>query len=187
MRKNLIVISAPSGSGKSTICREIQRRRPDWVFSLSYTTRAKRSYEKDGFDYQFINKDEFQRKIENNELFEYEEVHGYLYGTPNDSIEHALTSGEMLLLEVDVKGGLTFLKKYPENTFSIFIKPPSREELVKRLRNRGSDSEDRIEKRLERMNLELSFEDQYDFTVVNNTLRDTVDQIICIVENQKEE
>lgn len=187
MKRNLIIISAPSGTGKSTICREIQHRRSDWEFSVSCTTRPKRTYEKDGFDYLFLTEEEFQKKIENEELFEYEEVHGYLYGTPNNSIENAITDGEMLLLEVDVKGGLTFKNSFKENTLTIFIKPPNKEELVKRLRHRGSDSDDRIEKRLERMDLELSYEDRYDYTVINNTLNETVNQIIHIVENQKEE
>ncbi|MCH8011962.1 MAG: guanylate kinase [Candidatus Marinimicrobia bacterium] len=187
MKRNLIIISAPSGTGKSTICREIQYRRPDWDFSLSCTTRPKRSYEKDGFDYLFLTEEEFKKKIDNGELFEYEEVHGYLYGTPNNSIENAIINGDMLLLEVDVKGGLAFQNSFKENTLSIFIKPPNREELVKRLLHRGSDSDDQIEKRLERMDLELSYEDRYDYTVINNTLKETVDQIIHIVENQKEE
>ena len=181
--KNLIVISAPSGAGKTTICRELQKRRPDLEFSVSCTTRPKRSYEIDGIDYEFINEQEFQKRVDNDELVESEKVHGYLYGTSRKVIERTIAGGKLLLLEVDVKGGLAIKSSYPEATLAIFIMPPSEDELIHRLRNRGSDSEKRIAKRLERMELETSYQPKYDITVVNEKLDEAVTEILESIES----
>ncbi|MFQ6606946.1 MAG: guanylate kinase [Fidelibacterota bacterium] len=187
--KNLIVISAPSGAGKTTICRELQKRRPDLEFSVSCTTRPKRSYEIEGVDYEFIDEKEFQRRVVDNELVEHEEVHGFLYGTPRKVVEKVIAEDRLLLLEVDVKGGLSIKNSYPKNTLAIFIKPPSVEELQRRLRRRGSEPEERIVKRLERMELEMLYEPKYDITVVNEDLDATVTSVMNSIEltNQVEE
>jgi len=184
--KNLIVISAPSGAGKTTICRELQKRRPDLEFSVSCTTRPKRSYEIDGVDYKFINEQEFQRRIAHDELVESEEVHGYLYGTSRQIVEQTIAEGKMLLLEVDVKGGLAIKASFPNVTLAIFIMPPSEDELIRRLRNRGSDSEERIAKRLERMELETSYEPKYDITVVNEDLDEAVTAVLESIESKNQ-
>jgi len=183
--KKLIVISAPSGSGKTTICRELQKIRPDWKFSVSLTTRTKRDYEKNGQDYEFVSTDEFRQKLSRGELLESEEVHGYLYGTPRYFIESALNSGDILLLELDVKGGIAIKEAYPENTITIFIRPPSVKELRRRLKGRGSDSEGRIKKRLERMEMEMAYESKYDYSVVNEDIEQTVKEIVDILETEK--
>jgi len=183
---NLIVISAPSGAGKTTICRELQKRRPDLEFSVSCTTRPKRSYEIDGVDYEFINKQEFQRRIAHDELVESEEVHGYFYGTSRKIVEQTIAEGKMLLLEVDVKGGLAIKESFPNVTLAIFIMPPSEDELIRRLRNRGSDSEERIAKRLERMELETSYEPKYDITVVNEDLDEAVTAVLESIESKNQ-
>lgn len=180
--RNLVVISAPSGSGKTTICRELLKRKPRWRFAVSCTTRPPRHYENNGYDYEFISETEFSRRMEAGELVEYEEVHGYLYGTPRSEIEWALKNHEVLLLEVDVKGGISIKEAYPDETLTLFVKPPSLEELRHRLRNRASESEQRIENRLERVIMEMTYEDQYDISVVNDNLGETVDRIIQVIE-----
>lgn len=185
--KSLIVVSAPSGSGKTTICRALQKRRPDWRFSVSWTTRPKRFFETERFDYEFVTEEEFRQKVERGELLEYEEVHGYFYGTPRANVEKALSCGQTLFLEVDVKGGLAVKNAYPEDTLTIFIRPPSMEELRRRLRLRGSDSEVRIETRLKRMEMEMAYEDRYDYSVVNEDVDATVEEILDIVETEKHE
>lgn len=187
MKKSLIVISAPSGSGKTTICRMLQKTYPNWKFSVSLTTRQKRSYEKDGYDYRFISEKEFRRKVERGELLEYEEVHGHFYGTPRENIESVLGTGETLLLELDVKGGLAVKNAYPEDIITVFIRPPSIEELKRRLRGRGSDTETAIERRLERMRMEMAFENLYDYSVVNEDVETTVEEIVHILEAQESE
>lgn len=184
-KRKLIVISAPSGSGKTTICRELQRIHPDWKFSVSCTTRPRREYEKNGFDYEFVSEEEFKRRIDNGELVEYEDVHGYFYGTPRKTVELALQNGQTLLLDVDVKGGITIQDVYPENTVTVFIRPPSIEELKRRLKGRGSDSEGGIQKRLDRMDMEMSYESIYDFSIVNENIDRTVRKIVDILEYHK--
>ena len=185
LRKNLIVISAPSGSGKTTICRELQRAHPVWKFSVSHTTRPKRHFEKNGLDYEFVSEKEFRQKLRNNEFVEYEEVHGYLYGTSLVTIDMAFHNNETLLLEVDVKGGIAIKEAFPNNTITVFVKPPSIQELRRRLRVRGSDSEERIRKRLKRMEMEMAFESEYEYSVINDDFEKTIDEIENILEFER--
>ena len=145
--RNLIAISAPSGTGKSTLCEEVRRKKPEIKFSVSCTTRPKRKYEKDGINYYFLSEDEFKSKIKNNELLEYEEVHGYYYGTLINTLKNAISSKELMLFDVDVNGAMSIKKKYPRNTLTVFILPPSIEDLKVRLINRGTDSRKIIKKR----------------------------------------
>ena len=153
--RNLIAISAPSGTGKSTLCEEVRRKKPEIKFSVSCTTSPKRNYEKDGINYYFLTEDEFKSKIKNNELLEYEEVHGYYYGTLINTLKNAISSKELMLFDVDVNGAMSIKKKYPNNTLTIFILPPSIQDLKMRLINRGTESEERINKRLERTSEEM--------------------------------
>ncbi|MFQ6674250.1 MAG: guanylate kinase, partial [Fidelibacterota bacterium] len=182
-----MVISAPSGAGKTTICRELQKRRPGWKFSVSCTTRPKRDYENNGYDYEFVSEEEFHRRVNAHELVEHEEVHGYHYGTPRAAIEWALRNRDVLLLEVDVKGGISIKRAYPENSVTIFVRPPSLEELKQRLKGRGSDSEERIEKRLQRMDMEMAYEDQYDYSILNEDLDRTVEEVLAILEREEDQ
>lgn len=186
MSGRLVVISAPSGAGKTTICRELQKERPDWIFSVSCTTRPKREYEKDGFDYTFVSSEEFDQMVTAGGLVEYEEVHGYMYGTVRENVEAAIENNDVLLLEVDVKGGVAIKAAYPEHATTVFIRPPSKEVLKKRLRKRGTDSEARITKRLERMKMEMAFEGQYDFSVVNDEITNTVSTILDRLQNRED-
>ena len=183
--RNLIAISAPSGTGKSTLCEEIRRKKPEIKFSVSCTTRPKRKYEKDGINYYFLNEDEFKSKIKNNELLEYEEVHGYYYGTLINTLKNAISSKELMLFDVDVNGAMSIKKKYPRNTITVFILPPSIEDLKVRLINRGTDSRKIIKKRLERTNKEMKFKDKFDTFMINDDLSSAVKKLNEIITNQE--
>ena len=167
---NFITISAPSGSGKTTLCKALQVVEPDIQWSISYTTREKRDIEEDGVDYHFISSDKFEDFIINGYFVEWENVHGYYYGTSLKSLNNAIHENKMLLLEMDVKGSMNIKKLYPEKTFSIFIIPPSIEHLRDRLKNRGTDSARRIEVRLKRFQEEMEFQNKFDYVMVNENL-----------------
>ena len=167
---NFITISAPSGSGKTTLCKALQVVEPDIQWSISYTTREKRDIEEDGIDYHFISSDKFEDFIINGFFVEWENVHGYYYGTSLKSLNNAIHENKMLLLEMDVKGSMNIKKLYPEKTFSIFIIPPSIEHLRDRLKNRGTDSAVRIEVRLKRFQEEMEFQNKFDYVMVNENL-----------------
>ena len=167
---NFITISAPSGSGKTTLCKALQVVEPDIQWSISYTTREKRDIEEDGVDYHFISSDKFEDFIINGYFVEWENVHGYYYGTSLKSLNNAIYENKMLLLEMDVKGSMNIKKLYPEKTFSIFIIPPSIEHLRDRLKNRGTDSAKRIEVRLKRFQEEMEFQNKFDYVMVNENL-----------------
>lgn len=183
--RNLIAISAPSGTGKSTLCEEVRRKKPEIKFSVSCTTRPKRKYEKDGINYYFLTEDEFKSKIKNNELLEYEEVHGYYYGTLINTLKNAISSKELMLFDVDVNGAMSIKKKYPRNTLTVFILPPSIEDLKVRLINRGTDSRKIIKKRLERTNKEMKFKDKFDTFMINDDLSSAVKKLNEIITNQE--
>ena len=183
--RNLIAISAPSGTGKSTLCEEVRRKKPEIKFSVSCTTRPKRNYEKDGINYYFLTENEFKSKIKNNELLEYEEVHGYYYGTLINTLKNAISSKELMLFDVDVNGAMSIKKKYPRNTLTVFILPPSIEDLKVRLINRGTDSRKIIKKRLERTNKEMKFKDKFDTFMINDDLSSAVKKLNEIITNQE--
>jgi guanylate kinase len=184
--KNLITISAPSGSGKTTLCRALQKVKPNIEWSVSYTTREKRSIETDGVDYNFISHDMFETLIVNRELAEWENVHGFYYGTPKTSLENAIKNDQIMLLEMDVKGAIRIKELYPENTYSIFIIPPSIAHLRERLIKRGTDSEKRIEIRLQRFEQEMGYQDRFDHVMINEDLSVATEELINIVNNINE-
>ena len=171
-----MVVCAPSGSGKTSICRAYMRRDDHARYSISLTTRPPRAGEIHGEDYKFVTEEEFAEAIEKDKLVEYEKVHDWMYGTPKSEIEDAIANGDRLLIDIDVKGGIEIKSKYPEDTLTIFIKPPSVEELKKRLRGRGSESEEKIERRLERYELELSKANDFDTIIKNDDFGKAVDQ-----------
>lgn len=180
-RGKLIVISAPSGSGKTTIAKEIMRLNPSLGFSVSATTRQKRDGETDGKDYFFLSEEEFKRRIIAGEFVEWEEVYpGKLYGTLKSEVERLLAAGQDLLFDVDVKGGLSIHKQYPEACL-IFIRPPSLEKLKERLAGRKTESDETISRRLERAPLELELGKQYEYQVVNDVLQTAIDDVQKIV------
>jgi len=167
---NFVTISAPSGSGKTTLCKALQDAKPSIQWSISYTTRERRTMEKNGVDYHFISLDEFEDLIMKGYFMEWENVHGFYYGTSKVSLEKAIEKNNVLLLEMDVKGSMRIKKLYPENTYSIFIIPPSIDHLRKRLKNRGTDSEKRIEIRLKRFEEEMEFQKNFDYVMINEDL-----------------
>jgi guanylate kinase len=174
MPKQLIVISAPSGAGKTTVARHLLQRFPQLRFSVSATTRPKRPAEVDGRDYFFWSREQFEQAIARGELVEYEEIFGHLYGTLRSQVEQALSTGEFLLFDIDVKGALALRRAYPEQTFLIYVAPPSIEELERRLRQRGTESEEQIRRRLERAAMELQFQDHFDVVIRNEQLEQTL-------------
>ena len=180
--KNFIIISAPSGSGKTSICKKILIQDKSIEFSVSCTTRARRSKEKNGIDYIFLSQDEFIKKINNKEFVEWEKIHGnFYYGTLKKTLDYAINSNTKLLLELDVKGAKKIMENYPRNYLSIFIEPPSKDELFKRLKDRGADSKSTIEKRMERFESEMTNKIHFNYVIVNNKLDDAVNSILKII------
>ena len=184
--KNIIVISAPSGAGKTTLCSELQRRKPHIKFSVSCTTRSKRVHEVDGVNYHFLSEQGFTEKMQNNEFIEFENVHGYFYGTLRKTLEDALTQQEMILFDVDVNGAMAIKSNYSDNTFTIFILPPSMDDLKKRLIQRGSDTEERINKRLERTAQEMEYKDKFDASIINDDVAIAAEELNKLITKQNE-
>jgi guanylate kinase len=184
----LIAVSAPSGAGKTTIVKKILSYYPEIVFSVSATTRPKREKETDGVEYFFISEDEFLKKIESGEFVEWEKFYDYYYGTFRSFIENNINSGKSVLLEIDVKGALSIKRIYPDSHL-VYIKPPSYEELVKRLRERQTETDEDFRKRIERAKMELSLEDRFDYIISNENLdkaiKETSELIKKIINKEK--
>jgi len=183
MKGKLIVISAPSGAGKTTIARKLQKININWSFSVSCTTRPRRTNEVDFKDYEFISKEEFIQRINKKELLEYEKIYGYLYGTPIKSLEKSLYENKTMIVEVDVNGGLDIKLNYPNNSTTIFIHPPSFKILKERLVNRGSDTIENINKRLNRARMEIKKSKTFDIHVINNNIDKAVQEINKQINN----
>ena len=167
---NFITISAPSGSGKTTLCKALQLVEPEIEWSISYTTREKRSIEENGVDYFFISEEEFEDLIIQGHFVEWQNVHGFYYGTSVSNLENAIENDKIMLIEMDVKGSMSIKNLYPDQTFSIFIMPPSISQLRERLRSRGTDSEKRINIRLKRFQEEMEFREKFDYVMINEDL-----------------
>jgi guanylate kinase len=176
LRSQLIVLSAPSGAGKTTIAKMLTNRHPEMAISVSATTRPKRLREKDKRDYFFITQAAFEENIEEKNFIEFEEVHGDYYGTLKNQVEELICQNKIVVFDIDVKGALSIKKNYPE-ALLIFIKAPSEAELRKRLKNRKSESEDAIQKRLSRIDFEISQADKFDHIILNDNLNHALEQI----------
>ncbi|UCH62420.1 MAG: guanylate kinase [Fidelibacterota bacterium] len=178
MRKGLlVVISAPSGVGKTTICKQLMAAHPDWRFSVSVTTRPPRFDETNEKDYTFISNELFEKYISDGKLAEWELVHGHRYGTLRSTLEEVLDKGEILLLEVDVKGGANIKRQFPDDTIAVFIDPPDLETLIQRLEDRGTESQAVMEQRLARIPEEQAYKKNYDYVVVNDDLERAVNAV----------
>ena len=184
--KNIITISAPSGSGKTTLCKALRKVREDIGWSISYTTRQQRKNEQNGVDYHFISTKEFEDRILKDEFAEWENVHGNYYGTSKSILKKAIKNNETLLFELDVKGAMSIKENNPDNTYSIFILPPSMEALRERLIKRGMDTMKRIEIRLKRFEEELGYKDRFDFVIINKNLELAIKELINVVNQLKE-
>lgn len=182
----LACISSPSGGGKTTVCRRLVAQREDYRFSISCTTRPPRGDEKDGVDYYFLSREAFREKIEAGLLAEYQEVHGHSYGTLKATVQDALEEGQVLLADIDVKGALNLKRLYGARCVTIFLKPPSPEVLKQRLRERGTETEERRQARMERLDLEMSYGKKFDREITNNRLDETVGQVEHIIEQKRE-
>lgn len=169
----LIIVSAPSGSGKSTIVQWLMKEHPELklYFSISCTSRAPRGTERNGVEYFFLTPEEFRQRIANNEFLEYEEVYeDRFYGTLKEQVERQREAGQNVVFDVDVKGGCNIKKYYGDEALSLFIQPPSVEELRRRLEGRGTDTPEAIEERLAKASYELTFAPQFDRVIINDDL-----------------
>jgi guanylate kinase len=172
MKGKLIIFSAPSGAGKTTIVRHLLEKNLNLGFSVSATSRAPRHNEIDGKDYYFLSVDEFKLKIENDEFLEWEEVYNDIYyGTLKNEVEEKRNRGQNVIFDVDVVGGLNIKKFYGNEALAVFVQPPSVEELRNRLRNRSTETEEKIQMRIAKAEHELSFAGRFDVIVINNELQ----------------
>lgn len=179
MKGKIIILSAPSGTGKSTIISHLMEDADLRLgFSVSATSRSPRGTEKDGKDYFFLSEEEFQRRIDRGEFVEWEEVYaGTRYGTLESEVERVTSSGHNLIMDVDVKGALNIKKRFGHDAIAIFIMPPDIATLENRLRQRATDAEDKILRRLEKAEYEMTFAPQFDTIVVNDCLDKAVDDV----------
>ena len=186
MPTGLLIVSAPSGSGKSTIVQWLMREHPELrlAFSISATSRPPRGTEQHGVEYFFLSPEEFRQKIQEDAFLEYEEVYeDRFYGTLKEQVERQLAAGQSVVFDVDVKGGLRIKEFYGERAMSLFIQPPSVEELRRRLEGRGTDSPEQIEERLAKAEYEMSFAPRFDHIVVNDNLDDAKAKTLRLVSN----
>lgn len=180
----LIIFSAPSGSGKSTIINHLLQQDLNLAFSISATSRPPRGTERDGVEYFFLTPDEFRERIARDEFLEYEEVYpGRFYGTPKSQVEKQLAAGQNVVFDVDVVGGCNIKKYYGERALSVFIQPPSVEELRRRLVGRGTDAPEVIEDRVAKAEYELGFAPQFDVVVVNDNLEEAQQRAYDVIRN----
>ncbi|MBC7948431.1 MAG: guanylate kinase [Chitinophagaceae bacterium] len=167
----LIVITAPSGAGKTSITRHLLRKFPQLAFSISAATREPRHYEKEGIDYYFLPTEEFQQRIHNNEFIEWEMVYeGKYYGTLKSEIKRLWNEDRIPLLDIDVKGAIHVQQQYPESLLTIFIEPPSIDELMRRLESRGTETVESLQARISKASYEISFKDQFHCSIMNDNL-----------------
>jgi guanylate kinase len=175
-RGRLIVFAAPAGAGKSTLIARLRQNHPEWGFSVSATTRAPRPGERDGREYFFLGRDDFQRRVDTGEFFEHEEVHGEWYGTLREPTVSRLARGETLIFDLDVNGALNVKAAYP-SALTIFVQPPSREALRERLTQRATESADLVELRLTRADMEFAQASRFDIQVVNQDLERALEDL----------
>jgi guanylate kinase len=178
------VVSAPSGTGKTTVCRAIVERDPGIEFSVSHTTRKQRAGERDGVDYHFVTRGEFERLVAAGAFVEHAEYAGNLYGTSLASLDVPLERGRDLLLEVDVQGALQLRERRRDARF-VFLLPPSLDELERRLRGRRTDAEPEVERRLAEVRRELEAVHAFDYAVVNEQLGRTIEAVCAIVAAER--
>ena len=180
----LFVISGSSGVGKGTVIKRLLEKNPDFELSISCTTRNKREGEIDGVHYHFMSKQNFMSAVENGDFLEWAEFSGNYYGTIRKFVEQALNENKKIILEIETQGAMQVKEKF-ENAVLIFILPPSLDELEKRLRGRGTESEEAIQKRLNTVKSEMINSKKFDYTVVNDVVEDTVLKIEDIITNEQ--
>jgi guanylate kinase len=175
----LFVLSAPSGAGKTTLCNRVMRALDNIVYSVSHTTRPIRDGEVDGRDYHFVSVERFMSMVDSGEFLEWAEVHGNFYGTSVAAVRTEMEFGRDVILDIDVQGAARIRRDFPD-AVTVFIMPPSMEELEKRLRGRGTDSEDVIAGRMENAAKEIRRVREYDFTIINDDLDRAASELVSI-------
>jgi guanylate kinase len=181
---NLFIISAPSGAGKTTLARGLNEALPSTAFSISHTTRPQRRNETHGVDYYFVSEREFQEMVDRDEFLEYAKVFGNWYGTSKAAVRHLIEQGKIALLDIDWQGARHVRRKMP-GCRSIFILPPSLEELERRLRDRDQDSDEVIQQRMEQARDEIRHADEYEFVVVNDNFDRALQELCEIVSGER--
>lgn len=167
----MLIFTAPSGAGKTTIVRHLLKKFPELAFSVSASTRNKRSHEIDGHDYYFISDEDFEQKVQDDKFVEWEEVYrGLRYGTLHSEIDRLWNNGKHIVFDIDVKGATNIKKAYPKESMAVFVKPPSAEILFKRLRDRNTEDEESLRIRLARVTEELTYESTFDYVLLNDQL-----------------
>ncbi len=180
--KKLIIITGPSGVGKGTVVKELLDRNKDIWLSISATTRNPRIGEKDGENYYFISDEKFKDMIDKKEFLEWAQFAGNYYGTPLSTVNEKIEKGFIVLLEIEVEGAKQIKEKFPE-ALSIFLLPPSKAELEKRIRNRGTEKEEAIDRRLSRADYEIASSDEFDFVLTNQDVDETVKEVFKIIKS----
>ena len=180
--KKLIIITGPSGVGKGTVVKELLDRNKDIWLSISATTRNPRIGEKDGENYYFISDEKFKDMIDKKEFLEWAQFAGNYYGTPLSTVNEKIEKGFIVLLEIEVEGAKQIKEKFPE-ALSIFLLPPSKAELEKRIRNRGTEKEEAIDRRLSRADYEIASSDEFDFVLTNHDVDESVKEVFKIIKS----
>ena len=183
-RGTLFVVSAPSGAGKTTLCREVRMRVSDLAYSVSYTTRPPRAGEVDGTDFHFVSEARYRELRERGEFAEWAEVHGNYYGTSASAIDKALAAGRDVLLDIDTQGAAQLRARYPEAVLG-FIVAPSLAELEQRLRERRSDPDTEIQRRLARAQEEIALWKEYDYLIVNRDVKEAIEQLASVIQAER--
>lgn len=181
MQGRLFVISAPSGTGKTTILKRVMAQIPGLIFSVSHTTRPPRTNETDGRDYHFVSKEEFERMSAAGNFLEWARVHDNYYGTSRDEVESELRKGRDVILDIDVQGARQVREKAADICCSVFIAPPSRQDLENRLSDRGSESEETLKIRLANSLEEIKAVDYYDYLIINDRLEEAVQVMTAVI------
>ncbi len=182
--KQFIALAAPSGGGKTTLCQMLLQNYPDTCLSISFTTRRPRGGEKNGVEYNFVSEERFQSLIEAGELVEWAKVHGHLYGTSRVFLEQQSAMGKVVLLDVDVQGVDSFKRVFGDRCLSVFILPPSLQELEARLRARKTESEEVLQERLRNSAQEMAKAHEFDHQIVNRDLNQTFRELCQLVEKE---
>ena len=182
----LYVFSAPSGSGKTTIVKEVLKIFPELKFSISATTRKKRDNETDGKDYYFITREEFEKKINNDEFVEYELIYdNNYYGTLKSEVDKCLNNGGAMVFDMDVKGALSLKRIYKEKALLIFVNPPDKKTIIERLMKRGTETKEYLEKRIARIDFEMTLKSEFDLVLNNDDLSAAVEEAKNIINQYK--
>jgi guanylate kinase len=182
IKGKIIIISSPSGGGKTSICRGLLGRNKDWRFSVSATTRPKRKNERDGREYLFMDYAEFRRHVKKDYFAEWCQVHRFYYGTPRKQLEETLYKGGVLLLDVDVKGAFKLKKAYPQAA-TVFVLPPNKTELRKRLKRRGTEDDKHFKIRQKRALSEMKLYRKFEYTIINKNLNTAVKEVEMIIKS----